>query len=243
MKPESSSADASASGKRQVDVIFFDAAGTLIHLPESVGFHYSLVAKRHGLHLDETRTNEAFRSAWKQMPARETTRKPRPDDDKGWWRTLVAQVLEISAENQHAYDFNAYFEDLYLHFAQPGVWQLYSEVYPTLANLHQPYRLAVVSNFDRRLLPIFDHLGITSMFEKIILSSEVGADKPDPCIFQYALDSLHVTPSRTLYIGDDPAKDWRAAKAAGMHVFHLDRPQNSLADIPALLEKLNAAVT
>jgi putative hydrolase of the HAD superfamily len=243
MKSESSSADASASGKKQVDVIFFDAAGTLIHLPESVGFHYSLVAKRHGLHLDETRTNEAFRSAWKQMPARETTRKPRPDDDKGWWRNLVGRVLEISAENQRPFDFNAYFEELYLHFAQPGVWQLYGEAYSTLANLYQPCRLAVVSNFDRRLLPIFDQLGITSMFEKIIISSEVGADKPDPYIFEYALGSLNVKPSRALYIGDDPAKDWHAAKAAGMHVFHLDRPKNSLADVPQFLEKLNTAGT
>jgi len=238
MKPESSSADASASGKKQLDVIFFDAAGTLVHLPESVGFHYSLVAKRHGLHHDEARTNHAFRSVWKQMPAREATREPRPDDDKGWWRTLVSRVIALSAENQHTLDFNAYFEDLYLHFEQPGIWQLYSEAWPTLANLHQPYRLAVVSNFDRRLLTIFDHLGITRFFEKIIISSEVGADKPDPYIFQYALDSLHVSPSRALYIGDDPAKDWQAAEAAGMHVFRLDRPKNSLLDLPEFLEKL-----
>jgi len=180
MKPESSSADASASGKKQLDVIFFDAAGTLVHLPESVGFHYSLVAKRHGLHLDEARTNHAFRSVWKQMPAREATREPRPDDDKGWWRTLVSRVIALSAENQHTLDFNAYFEDLYLHFEQPGIWQLYSEAWPTLANLHQPYRLAVVSNFDRRLLTIFDHLASPASSKKSSSPARSAPTNPTP---------------------------------------------------------------
>ena len=141
MKRESSSILPSGPPKSPIEVIFFDAAGTLIYLPESVGHHYSLVAARHGLHLDATRLDHAFRAAWKQMPPREVTKMPRPDDDKGWWRILVAEVIkmqEISPEIQAALNFNAYFEDLYQHFAQPGVWQTYPDAFRTLSTLHQP---------------------------------------------------------------------------------------------------------
>jgi putative hydrolase of the HAD superfamily len=64
--------------------IFFDAAGTLIHLPKGVGYHYAIVGKSVGLQLDEYALGASFISAWKQMPPRPATGEPREDDDKGW---------------------------------------------------------------------------------------------------------------------------------------------------------------
>jgi putative hydrolase of the HAD superfamily len=46
-----------------IKAIFFDAAGTLIHLPKSVGHHYALVGKRVGLALDATALDQAFLDA------------------------------------------------------------------------------------------------------------------------------------------------------------------------------------
>ena len=68
------------------EVIFFDAAGTLIHLPRSVGEHYRNVALHFGISPDATALDRAFRAAWKAAPERTTTVGPRPDDD----RRLVA---------------------------------------------------------------------------------------------------------------------------------------------------------
>jgi FMN phosphatase YigB (HAD superfamily) len=39
-----------------------------------------------------------------------------------------------------------------------------------------------------------------------------------------------------LHVGDDPERDWKAAKAAGLSVFRLDRPKNSLRDLLADLK-------
>jgi FMN phosphatase YigB (HAD superfamily) len=39
-----------------------------------------------------------------------------------------------------------------------------------------------------------------------------------------------------LHVGDDPERDWKAAKAAGLLVFRLDRPRNSLRDLLADLK-------
>src|SRR3954470_23395028 len=74
------------------EIVFFDAAGTLIHLPRGVAFHYREVALRHGLDLPEDSLKKAFGVAWKTAPPREATRRPRPEDDAGWWRDLVDHV-------------------------------------------------------------------------------------------------------------------------------------------------------
>ena len=218
--------------------IFFDAAGTLIYLPRPVGEHYRDVAVRYGVELDAARINHAFRHAWASSPARPSDHQPRPDDDRGWWRNLVDRVLQgvLSADQRTGFDFDAYFEALYAHFANPGVWAVYPEVPSVLAELRaRGLFLAVVSNFDRRLYAVFEHLALQSYFECIIISSEVGADKPDPYIFQHALSAMRVTPSEAIHVGDDPRCDW-GAEAVGLRVLRLERPSGSLRDLVGMME-------
>jgi putative hydrolase of the HAD superfamily len=221
-----------------IRAILFDATGTLMRLPRGVGWHYRQVAARHGPDLDEARVNAAFYAAFAAAPPRPATGGPRPDDDKPWWRDLVRDILGRCGAEPAGAAFSAMFEELYAHFAEPGVWALYPEAEGVLRELKGRYRLAVVSNFDRRLYAIFDHLGIRDYFDAIIVSSETGADKPDPQIFTAALMALGVSPGETLHVGDDPDLDWRGAEAAGLRAFHLDRPSNSLADLPAYLANL-----
>ena len=71
------------------------------------------------------------------------------------------------------------------------------------------------------------HLGLAAHFERVVLSSEEGADKPDPRIFRRALGQMDARPAETLHVGDEPAKDG-GAEAVGMRVFHLDRPGRGL---------------
>ena len=216
-----------------MEAVFFDAMGTLIYLPQPVGHHYSLVARRHGLAVGEEAVERAFRSAWKQMPGRPVTKMPRPDDDKGWWRDLVSRVFATTSPGQVV--SGECFEEIYSHFAQPGIWQLYPEAADVLAALARENRLGVISNFDRRLNAILAGLGVLDLFETVILSSETGADKPAPYIFEHALDEMGVSACDALHVGDDPVRDWEAAAAVGMHVYKLERPGNSLAGLLDLL--------
>ena len=64
--------------------IFFDAAGTLVHLSKSVGHNYSLVGERVGLIVASNAFDRAFLECWKQSPTRAAIDGPREDDDKGW---------------------------------------------------------------------------------------------------------------------------------------------------------------
>ncbi len=59
--------------------------------------------------------------------------------------------------------FGPLFEELYSHFAEPGVWALYPEALAVLDALHGSYRLAVVLNFDLRLYPVSRILGFCAI--------------------------------------------------------------------------------
>ena len=221
---------------RVFKTIFFDAAGTLIYLPKSVGHQYALVGERVGLALESAVLDQAFGVSWKQMPVRPGIDGPRDDDDKGWWRKLVHRVLDQAAPGTGELDRDAFFEVAYSHFAEAGVWDLYPEVAEILQALHGRFELAVVSNFDGRLRMILEHLGVSQFFSRVFLSSELGADKPDPEIFRRALRLSSATPDETLHVGDDPVRDWEAARSAGLKVFELRRPKNSLHDLLASLK-------
>jgi putative hydrolase of the HAD superfamily len=214
-----------------IKTIFFDAAGTLIHLPESVGHHYAYVGERIGLRLDRVALDEAFAASWKETPGRPAIDGPREDDDKGWWRELVNRVLDRAAPSVADLDRDAFFEGVYSHFAEPGVWELYPEVNDVLEELHGRFQLAVISNFDGRLRVIFEHLAVSKFFSHVFLSSELGADKPDAEIYRRALRLSGAAPNETLHVGDDPERDWKGAMGAGLSIFRLERPRNSLRDL------------
>jgi putative hydrolase of the HAD superfamily len=82
---------------------------------------------------------------------------------------------------------------------------------------------------------ILEHLGVSKFFAHVFLSSELGADKPDPEIFRRALRLSATRPNETLHVGDDPERDWQGAAVAGLRIFRLQRPRNSLRDLLAML--------
>jgi putative hydrolase of the HAD superfamily len=215
--------------------IFFDAVGTLIQLHGTVGQHYALAGRGVGLNLEAQSLDRAFLSAWKQMPSRPAVEGPREDDDKGWWRALVDMVLSDAAPSLHQLDRDNFFEVAYEHFAEAGVWQVYPDVLEVISKLSERTRLAVVSNFDGRLRMILEQLGISKFFSYVFVSSEIGADKPDPEIFRRALSFIDLEAEEVLHVGDDPERDWQAAEAAGIAVFRLQRPNNTLGDVLKIL--------
>jgi putative hydrolase of the HAD superfamily len=77
-------------------------------------------------------------------------------------------------------------------------------------------RLGVVSNSDGRVDQALAAAGLAEYFEVVIDSGQVGYEKPDPRIFQAALDTLGVRPEEAVYVGDLYEVDVIGARAAGL---------------------------
>jgi putative hydrolase of the HAD superfamily len=227
---------ATKNKEEALKAIFFDAVGTLFYLTRTVGDHYALVGSEVGSTLDAQQLDRAFYKAWNQMPRRTAIDSPRPNDDKSWWRELVDLVIDQVAPSLSEFDRDNFFEIAYEHFAEASVWEVYPEVVDVLEKLQPGFQLAVISNFDGRLRFILGHLGISKYFAHVFISSELGADKPDPEIFRRAVKLIDLKPNQVLHVGDDSERDWKAAAEAGLSVFKLDRQRNSLRDLLAFLK-------
>ncbi len=95
---------------------------------------------------------------------------------------------------------------------------------PLLLNLRKKYRLGIVSNFYGNLPAILKEEGYDKIFDAIIDSNRVGFMKPDPEIFQEALDQLEASPQGSLFIGDSFKRDMLGAKGMGMrHILVLHK--------------------
>jgi len=83
-------------------------------------------------------------------------------------------------------------------------------------------RVAIVSNSEGMLEPLFERLGIRPAMDLVVDSGIVGVEKPDPRIFRIALDRFGVTPDRAFHLGDNFATDVLGARAAGIRVALVD---------------------
>jgi len=100
------------------------------------------------------------------------------------------------------------------------------------------FRLAVISNrrnpFDEQL----ETLGINSYFEYSLAAGTINSWKPDPMIFQYALNEMEVKPEHAVYVGDNYFADVIGAQSSGMHAVLID-PANLFPEADcAVIERL-----
>jgi putative hydrolase of the HAD superfamily len=80
----------------------------------------------------------------------------------------------------------------------------------------------VVSNADGRVEAVLRRLGLAPHLDLVVDSHLEGVEKPDPEIFQRALDRLSLSAPRTLYVGDIYSIDVLGARAAGLTPVLLD---------------------
>ncbi len=76
--------------------------------------------------------------------------------------------------------------------------------------------VAIISNSEGMLDRLFRELGILGHFDLVVDSGKLGVEKPDPRIFQVALDHFAVPPEGALHLGDVFATDVLGARAAGI---------------------------
>ena len=86
------------------------------------------------------------------------------------------------------------------------------------------FKLGIVSNCSIRWgTGIIKKCGLEGFFEVILISDREGISKPDPAIFQRALDLLNAESRETMMIGDDPKYDVPGAKSLGIYTCLVSR--------------------
>jgi putative hydrolase of the HAD superfamily len=203
-----------AGDRRRIEAVTFDVGGTLIGPWPSVGDVYAQVAAENDLgNVDPAVLNRQFQVAW-------AGRRNFNHSREGWLR-IVQQTFAGIADSARIENC---FDHFYRRFESAQVWRLYEDVLPVLEWLrHHGIKLAIISNWDERLRPLLDQLGLAGFFGVKVISCEVGEPKPSPLMFQKALNLLAVSAGATLHVGDSCNEDYAGAKRAGLAACLLTR--------------------
>ncbi len=211
----------------QPKVIFLDAVNTLFGVKDSVGAVYSEVARKFGVAVPAGILNQAFflcfqASAPLAFPGVPPTEIPAKEFE--WWLEIAIATFQQAGYLNQFVDFSQFFAELYAHFATPVPWEIYPDVLPALHHWrNQGIELGVVSNLDSRIYPILQAFDLAQFLTSVTISSEAGAAKPDPHIFQLSLQKHRCTAEQAWHIGDSYKEDYQAAKAAGLKAIWLKR--------------------
>ena len=84
-------------------------------------------------------------------------------------------------------------------------------------NLKEKYILHIITNgFDKTQHTKLKHANLTPYFNQIITSEKTGVKKPNPAIFDHAINLAKATKEKSVYIGDDLVVDILACQNFGM---------------------------
>ncbi len=107
-----------------------------------------------------------------------------------------------------------------------GDWPVFPDTPAALVRLQRRHKLMVVSNVDRASFArTHAKLGVT--LDAVVTAEEVGAYKPDPRMFQRALEiaaGWGVTPQQVLHVGQSLYHDHMPAKRLGLSTVWVRRP-------------------
>jgi putative hydrolase of the HAD superfamily len=86
------------------------------------------------------------------------------------------------------------------------------------------------------------------LFDVSVISGFVKIEKPDPAIYELALERARVEPTKAIHVGDSMSMDVEPAGSVGMHTVLLDREGRypeaatlriaSLEELPGVVAKL-----
>jgi putative hydrolase of the HAD superfamily len=135
------------------------------------------------------------------------------------------------------------FEDAYVKLC-PTKTNLFPDAHETLQYLQSKYTLHLISNGFRESQDVkISRTNIGGYFQHIVISEEIGINKPDKAIFEYALNLAGATKDGSLMIGDSLEADVRGALDFGMDAIYfnpagLEKPD----DVPVQINRLKELI-
>lgn len=188
----------------------FDAVGTLIYPRPSVAEAYCRALRLFcGVEVDHDDVARAVRSALQARTSADLSTNEAAERE--FWAGLIRELAG------NAVGFDACFDHLFAHFANPANWRCFPDTTEAISCLHSAgLRIAIASNFDLRLNDVCNGLPGLAEIEHRVISSVVGWRKPAPEFFDAVCSQLNLPASQILFVGDDVVNDVQGALKAGM---------------------------
>lgn len=187
----------------------FDAYGTLFDVHSAVGRHENRIGEQ----------ADAVSNLWRLKQLQYTWLRSLMGKHVDFWR-LTGDALDFALE-AHGIDDAALRDDLMS--AYMGL-DAYPEVSDTLQRLKQAgLKTAILSNGSPEMLQsAVDNAGISDLIDANLSVEDVGIYKPDPRVYQLAVDRLGVAREQ---ISFQSSNAWDAVGAAtfGFHVAWINR--------------------
>ena len=137
---------------------------------------------------------------------------------------------------------------------RPARWRAFPFAAEVLGKLRdRGVKTGLISNWDPSCRNVLADTGLAPFLDPIVVSSEVGMEKPDPRIFRRALELSGDRPENCLYVGDNYYDDGVGASQVGMAycilnpgnlgIEELDLPWRvtDIRQVGKVLDALNAA--
>jgi HAD superfamily hydrolase (TIGR01662 family) len=214
--------------------VFFDVDFTLIRPGRRfLGPGYAETCARHGVPIDET----AFAVAVAGSSSLLDTVDQRYHDEI--FVRYTSRIIELMGGQGPGVAIAA--REIYDDWAHHHHFEMYDDVPEALRTLQrQGVRMGLISNSHRSLVGFQEHFALHGLMTVALSSAEFGVMKPDPRIFQEALDQMQVRAADAVMVGDSLPHDVLGARQLGMQGVWLDRDgrrgqaTNLDADIPVI---------
>jgi putative hydrolase of the HAD superfamily len=211
----------------QIRVILLDVNGTLLGYGDPLGFEkrFARACADLGNPVSVEQVCQAFSDLQQAWASRKVQDLRRASSDELYRRTMTAIYQFMLEALGIPGDLGQKADALYERFVvQEGFMPLFGDVQDALKRLRrQGVRLGILSNFPTHLEETLRQHGIHGYFDFFVVSSLVGLEKPDPAIFELAIERAGVPKEQILYVGDHVDDDIRGARAVGLSAILIDR--------------------
>ncbi len=146
-------------------------------------------------------------------------------------------------ETFDALDYNVN-DDVIHHLSEeyilklPNYNNLFEGTFEILEYLQSKYQLHIITNgFEEIQTKKMEKSGISKFFNEVITSESVGVKKPNPKVFEYALEKANTNASCSIMIGDNIEADIKGALDCGIRAIHYNSENNK--NIPQNITSVN----
>jgi putative hydrolase of the HAD superfamily len=211
-----------------IRAIFFDVGFTLLAPHPSVMKIVQEACLRQGIDIDvaclraqQKHAEEYLRSSAKAQP---WTWSDETAISEIWTNYFTAMLTPCLADQPERLE--ACVQEAVRAFDDAGNYALYPDVLPCLRALHERgLTLGVISDWGVSLSLILRHYDLIAFFDFAVISAQARRAKPDPQLFQTALERADAIPDYTIHIGDSYVLDVLGARSVGITPILLDRRQ------------------